>query len=347
MQEAVERRLPSIPHLVGSVVTVAILLGLGWGLVYEYAIKTLQENLPVHLQVYHSLSPTDPRWIRAFIADAFDVLIIAVAVVGTWWVLATIAREAREAGKWRLYYRSEEAKRDIWLPRLTAWQRIQHIWMMLTFIACAVTGFAANAHILAPRTTLLKIHVASGILMGILAVIHFIQYTGEAILAKLRGENLMERFPMLEIYTRKFLRNLVRGLLGKKMEDVGKYDPEQLFEYWGVYWGMAVLGIPGAIMLLAGPQALHGILWTMHTKEAVLATAFILMVHLAYTHARPTTFPMDPTYLIGKMPLRRALEEHPAWARKMLEKLRLRPGREAEPRPAEAPAAPRATGGGS
>jgi len=40
---------------------------------------------------------------------------------------------------------------------------------------------------------------------------------------------------------------------GKELEDVGKYDPERLFEYWGVYWSVEVL-----------------------------ATAFILMVCLAY-----------------------------------------------------------------
>ena len=313
---ASQNRVARLTYLVGSLIGTAILVGFAWGLVYAYAIVPLMKEGGLRLSHLTSYSITSGLWWRDFIALAFDVLIIIIAIIGTWWVLANFTMEAPEAGKWRLYYRSPEARRDKWLPRLTAWQRFQHLWVMITFIICAITGFAAYAHVLASKATLITIHVYAGIAMGIVALMHFGYYTTQLLLAKARGENLREKFPMLEIYSKRFIKNVFRVMLGKKPEPYGKYDPEQLFEYWGVYWGMAVLGIPGVIMLLAGPQVLDGIFWVTHTKEAVLAVTFILMVHLAYSHFRPKTFPMDPTFWIGKMPLRRAKEEHPLWAEK-------------------------------
>ena len=307
-----------LPYLVGSIIGIAVFVGFAWGFVYAFAVKPLAESWPVRSKVLTSLDLGSTVWWRAFIAVAFDILILVIAAVGTLWILGTLYLEAGEAGKWRFYYRTA-AKRDKWLPRLTLWQRVQHIWVMITFIIAAVTGFAAYAGVLAPRNTLLTIHVYSGILMGVLALLHFGYYTTQLLLTLARGEDPRKRFPMLEIYSRKFLRNLWRVIRGKPPEPMGKYDVEQLFEYWGVYWGMAVLGIPGAIMLLYGNQVLGGILYTMHVKEAVLAVTFILMVHITYAHLRPKIFPMDPTFLNGKMPLKRALEEHPEWAKQELE----------------------------
>ncbi len=307
-------------YLVGSVIGIAIVLGLGWGLVYALAIEPLKNSWALRTSILSEFDLGSLSWWRNFISFAFDILIIVVAIIGSWWVLATLYREAREAGKWWTYFRSE-ASRDVMIPRLTLWQRVQHIWLLVTFIICAITGFAAYANVLASRSTLITIHIYSGLAMGVLAVIHFAYYTVQAIVVKVRGESLRKKFPMLEIYTWKFLKNVFRVLVGKKPEPYGKYDPEQLFEYWGVYWGMAVLGVPGLLMLLYGPDMLGGILWTAHFKEAVLAVAFILIVHMGYTHLRPSIFPVDPTFLTGKMPLKRAKEEHPAWVQEELEKL--------------------------
>ncbi|ALU12593.1 hypothetical protein EYM_05535 [Ignicoccus islandicus DSM 13165] len=307
-----------IGYLIGSLIGTAIAVGIAWGFVYEYALKVLLSEWPVRGAVLGSFDVGNVAWWRSLISVAFDLLILVIAIVGTLWVLVNFLKEVRMAGKWRLYYEIEEAKRDVWIPRLSKWQRIQHLWMIITFTVCAVTGFAANAGI-GDKVALIVTHVYSGIAMGILAILHFTYYTTQALILKARGENLKERFPILEFYSVKFLKNVVSVLMGKKPEPYGKYDPEQLFEYWGIYWGMLVLGIPGFIILLWGPHVLGGILWTMHVKEAVLAVTFILMVHIAYTHFRPSIFPLDLTFLTGRMPRKRALEEHPRWLREISE----------------------------
>ncbi len=307
------------PRLLGSIIATAIVVVMGWALTYEFAISYLTSHgSSLFSSLISEFDLTSMAWWRNLISLAFDLLIVIIAIVGTWWVLGHLALEAREAGKWRRYYGSSEAKRDVWVERFSAWQRIQHIWIMVTFFVCACTGLAVHWN-LADRALLFSIHVYSGIIMGVLVILHFTQYTAEALMWKRSGESLRSRFPMLEIYSKKFLKNLVRELartVKGRRESVphGKYNSEQLFEYWGVYWGIIVLGIPGVIMALYGPGVLGGVLFTMHFKEAILAVTFIVLVHLGYGHFRPSVFPMDPTYIHGKMPLKRIKEEHPAWA---------------------------------
>jgi len=302
------------PRLIGSFLGAGALLGFGWALVYEYAFKPLKRTGSLKLENVKTFQVAGLEWWKDFIAVAFDILIVIVAIVGTWWVLANLIEEARNPPRWMFL----EGRGEPLVQRFTLWQIIQHWWMVVTFIVCAVTGFAAHYDMLAPRQALITVHVYSGLAMGLLVIIHFMQYTVEALLVKARGGSLRERYPMLELYSTRFLRNLWSALIKPFKPDVkvgpyGKYNPEQLFEYWGVYWGIAILGIPGLIMLLRGPDALGGILWIMHFKEAILATMFIVTVHIAYGHFRPSVFPLDTVIFNGRMRLSRAKEEHPAW----------------------------------
>ena len=314
-------------YLITNLIAVAILTGVSWAIVYYLSWIPLVEEggLAKLLALLSQPRLADTLWWREFLGPAFDLLIIAVAVVGTWWSLGHFAAEARNQGKWRRYYASEEGKKDVWILRFTLWQRIQHLWMMITFIIAAFTGFAmyfANnpywKFVAVDRDLYVTIHVAAGWAMGILVILHFAYYGVQVLLAKLKGESVLKKYPILMFYTLTFYKNLVKRLLWTFTEKVPKprvhkYDCEQLFEYWGIYWGILVLGIPGAIMSIWGPAALNGVLWVMHTKEAILAVMFILLVHMTYAHFLPTVFPLDPTFIHGRMPLKRVKEEHSLW----------------------------------
>jgi uncharacterized membrane protein YadS len=58
-------------------------------------------------------------------------------------------------------------------------------------------------------------------------------------------------------------------------------------------------------------------LWIMpvalaaHSDEAVLAVAWIFLVHLFYAHLAPSIFPFNTSIFTGKVPLERYREEHP------------------------------------
>ncbi len=312
-------------------ILLVLLIGVSWAMVYYLAIIPFQEEggFAKLSELLSNPQLSRTLWWYDFLALAFDLLIVAVAIIGSTWVMGHFAVEAREFRKWKRYYK-EQGQYDVWVKRIGLWERIQHIWMMITFIICAFTGFTMyfgnNPYwkfIYASRETYVTIHILSGLAMGVLVVLHISYYGVQAITSKLRGEKLLEKYELLKFYTLTFYKTLFRTLGWSiteriKPAKVGKYDEEQTFEYWGVYWGIAILGIPGLIMALYGPKAYDGVMWIMHTKEAILAVVFILLVHIGYTHFRPSVFPYDPTFIHGKMPLKRIKEEHPLWYEKLV-----------------------------
>ncbi len=89
------------------------------------------------------------------------------------------------------------------------------------------------------------------------------------------------------------------------------------FDYMGVFWGVAVIGISGLVLWMPtlATTVLPG--WTLnaayviHSDEALLATGFIFLFHFFHTHLRPESFPMDTVVFTGRMPLETFKEERP------------------------------------
>ena len=331
---AMARGIAKAVAIILNLIVTAVILGVGWIIVYYLTWKRLLVKAPEIQMLIGELRLTSiVWWIKAF-DFLLIVLTIIIAVIGTLWVLVHIAVELRDSGRWIAYWRSLEGRRDVWVLRFTLSQRLQHIVMILTFLICMITGFsmyyANNSYwkmaLNISRDTLVTIHIISGIIMGMLVLAHFFYYatlfTG---IALARGFwNAVNSFPVLGIYSishlRKLAETIVWGFRRIPRPKHHKYNPEQHFEYWAVYWGIFILGVPGLFMVLYGPAVLEGALWSLHFTEAVLAVTFILIVHIGFGHARPYNFPVDLTFIHGKMPLKRIEEEHPLW----LEELRRR-----------------------
>jgi cytochrome b subunit of formate dehydrogenase len=88
------------------------------------------------------------------------------------------------------------------------------------------------------------------------------------------------------------------------------------FDYWAVFWGMAIIG--GSGMMLAFPAATASILpgWMfnvatiIHGEEAILAAVFLFTVHFFNNHFRPDKFPLDTVMFTGAVPLEEFRREH-------------------------------------
>jgi thiosulfate reductase cytochrome b subunit len=88
------------------------------------------------------------------------------------------------------------------------------------------------------------------------------------------------------------------------------------FDYWAVFWGMAIIG--GSGMMLAFPAATAAILpgWMfnvagiVHGEEAILAAVFLFTVHFFNNHFRPDKFPLDLVMFTGTVPLEEFKREH-------------------------------------
>jgi predicted CXXCH cytochrome family protein len=88
------------------------------------------------------------------------------------------------------------------------------------------------------------------------------------------------------------------------------------FDYWAVFWGMAIIG--GSGLMLAFPAATASVLpgWVfnvatvVHGEEAFLAAVFLFTVHFFNNHFRPDKFPLDIVMFTGAVPLEEFRREH-------------------------------------
>ena len=88
-------------------------------------------------------------------------------------------------------------------------------------------------------------------------------------------------------------------------------------DYWGVFWGMAIIGFSGYAMWFGSlfarliPGSWLNIALLIHGEEAILATGWIFLVHFFNTHLRPGSFPMDLTIFTGTLSEEELKRMHP------------------------------------
>jgi cytochrome b subunit of formate dehydrogenase len=89
----------------------------------------------------------------------------------------------------------------------------------------------------------------------------------------------------------------------------GRYTYWEKFDYFAVFWGVAIIGSTGLILWFPIlftrflPGWLINIALIVHSDEALLATGFIFTIHFFNTHLRPEKFPMDMVIFTGQVPL--------------------------------------------
>jgi predicted CXXCH cytochrome family protein len=90
------------------------------------------------------------------------------------------------------------------------------------------------------------------------------------------------------------------------------------FDYWAVFWGMAIIG--GSGMVLTFKETVASVLpgWVfnvatlVHGEEAILAAVFLFTVHFFNNHFRPDKLPPpDIVMFTGTVPLEEFRREHP------------------------------------
>jgi cytochrome b subunit of formate dehydrogenase len=97
-----------------------------------------------------------------------------------------------------------------------------------------------------------------------------------------------------------------------------RYTYWEKFDYWSVFWGMAIIG--GSGLMLWFPQVFATFLpgWAfnvalvIHGEEALLAMVFIFTIHFFDGHLRPEKFPMDTVIFTGRISREEMEHERPA-----------------------------------
>ena len=97
----------------------------------------------------------------------------------------------------------------------------------------------------------------------------------------------------------------------------GRWTYWEKFDYFAVFWGVAMIGFSGLILwfpekfTLVLPGWFINVATIIHSDEALLATGFIFTIHFFNTHFRPDRFPMDPVIFTGRMTLEEFKEDRP------------------------------------
>jgi formate dehydrogenase gamma subunit len=201
--------------------------------------------------------------------------------------------------------------------RFTRNQRAQHLILLITFLLLVVTGLPMKYRYEAGRplieflgfVTLRSLHKWAAIAMTAVGIYHVGWY-----LLVDRGEKKL--FPQRKDLTD--FGKFIKFNLGHS-EEYPKFDRfnfVQKFDYWGAFWGMAIMILTGAQMWHTDwftflPLWIRESMRIAHSEEALLAAAFIFTVHIYQSHLRAEVRPLDPVFLTGTLSEERIKEEHP------------------------------------
>ncbi|MBI4011437.1 MAG: cytochrome b/b6 domain-containing protein [Candidatus Rokubacteria bacterium] len=118
----------------------------------------------------------------------------------------------------------------------------------------------------------------------------------------------------------------------------GRFTYWEKFDYFAVFWGMAIIGGSGYVLWFHGvfsrllPGWLFNVAHLVHGEEALLAVGFIFTIHFFNSHLRPEKFPMDLVIFTGRVSEDELRSERPEEYERLHREGRLR-AIEADPPP--------------
>ena len=208
--------------------------------------------------------------------------------------------------------------------RMTVHERLQHAGLILSFTLLVVTGFMLHYPeawwVVAIRDVSVRafelrglIHRAAGVALiaGCLWHFSYLAFTSAG-----RGlfRDLLPRKRDLTDPWRVMKYNL--GLSAEKPL-FGRFCYIEKLEYWAVVWGTMIMGVTGAVLWFDNTSMRlltklgFDISRTIHFYEAVLATLAIVVWHFYFVIFNPDVYPMNLSWLTGRMSEREMKEEHP------------------------------------
>jgi cytochrome b subunit of formate dehydrogenase len=201
--------------------------------------------------------------------------------------------------------------------RFSLGQRYLHAVLFTTFLGLALTGLplrfshtswaASFAHIVGGFAAILFFHKFFAVILTAAFLIHLGRVLYLGFIKRQRG---VFWGPNSLVPQPKDLQNLYQHVrwflwLGPRPK-FDRFAYWEKFDYWAVFWGMAIIGFSGYTMWFAPffakflPGSWFNIALVLHGEEALLAVWFIFTVHFFNTHLRPDSFPMDLVIFTGK-----------------------------------------------
>jgi cytochrome b subunit of formate dehydrogenase len=216
-----------------------------------------------------------------------------------------------------------------YIRRFGRFERVLHGFLMFSFLGLAATGLplffstapwaSRIAHAFGGFNIARGVHRVCAVVMIAVFLLH---------LAKVLRRVLVEKdysvfwgprslVPQPRDLTEMFAH--FRWFVGRGPRPAfDRYTYWEKFDYWAVFWGMAIIGGSGLLLWFPTffarvlPGWLFNVAMVIHGEEALLAVCFIFTIHFFNGHLRPEKFPMDMVIFTGSVSERELAHERPA-----------------------------------
>ena len=209
--------------------------------------------------------------------------------------------------------------------------RLQHLFLTIVLTVLAVTGFALMYHENSFAQWIIRVEggvhnrgivhrVAAVLLMANL--VHHIAF----MLFSREGKPELRRLFITKRDIDDFLQSLRYNLgTAEEYPRFGKYGYREKFQYWGAATGIVLIALTG-LMLWAEefsmrlfPKFVLDLAIIIHGYQGLLAFLVLFLWHLYNVHLHPSVFPMNWSWITGKVSVKWLREEHPLEYEKLKE----------------------------
>jgi cytochrome b subunit of formate dehydrogenase len=243
------------------------------------------------------------------------VYIIAIVVIIGLMVLHWLIDLFRQLGN--LFRRRPQVR------RMTTNEVWQHTFLMVTFIALVISGFALRFGE-SGLTNLFfgweggfglrgTVHRVAAILFILTAIWHTVYVSSTS-----RGRRILrDMWPERKDFEQFVQRILYNLGLRKETPRFDRFSYVEKAEYWALIWGSVIMVLTGLLLWFDNsvvqflPKGVLDVSLVIHYYEAWLATLAILVWHMYSTVFSPHVYPMNPSWVTGLMPEKMYRHEHP------------------------------------
>lgn len=243
-------------------------------------------------------------------------------------LLMWLPRSFKEIKTKRKHREAESNKYHI--QRFTPSQRLTHFFVIISFIMLALTGMSLKFANMTWANKLIEIlggvHTAGNIhrFAAVITFGYFFFHLFNLIKQKIDQKVSLKSFVFGKnslMFNKQDVidfRDTVKWFLHRgPRPEYGRWTYWEKFDYFAVFWGVAVIGFSGLILwfpeffTLIFPGWLINVAMIIHSDEALLAVGFIFTIHFFNTHLRPDAFPMDKVIFTGTVPFEEYKHDRP------------------------------------
>ncbi len=205
-----------------------------------------------------------------------------------------------------------------YIIRMSKNERIQHLILFVCVTMLVITGFSVkfNKSVIVAMGSFGEfyygirpyLHRTFGTILICNSVYHFLHMA----ITKDGRLYFMRMFPRIKDVT-DGIHNLSYMIgFSKTPPKCEWFDYKEKIEYWALQAGNCLIGGSGLLLWSNRywSSMVVNVSYLIHGMEAVLATGAIIIWHFYYIHFKPGQFPMNRTWIDGKMSLAHLKHEH-------------------------------------